>query len=70
MNGWALLALLLVLAAIGAAIGAAIWRAGQRAEKSKQLEAQTNDLLEAADIRDRLRRDDDFAKRVRGRFTR
>jgi len=66
MNAWALLALLLVLAAIGAAI----WRAGQRAEESKQLEAQTNDLLEAADIRDRLRRDDDFAKRVRGRFTR
>ncbi|MFN7115031.1 MAG: hypothetical protein ACK4PK_11810 [Alphaproteobacteria bacterium] len=70
MNGWALLALVLVLLVALAVSGVALWRAGQRAEKSRQLEAQSDDLLEAADIRDRLRRDDDFAKRVRARFTR
>jgi hypothetical protein len=66
MNGWVLIALLLVLAGLLAGI----WRAARRAEKSRLLEAQTDDLLKAADIRDRLRHDDDFAKRVRDRFTR
>lgn len=66
MNGWVLLGFLLVVAAMGTAL----FLAGRRSEKTRQLEAQSDDVLEAADIRDRLRRDDDFAKRVRARFTR
>jgi hypothetical protein len=66
MNGWALLMFFLLVAALAAAA----WRAGRRAEKTRLLEEQTDDLLEAADIRDRLRRDADFAERLRARFTR
>lgn len=66
MSGWILLAFLL----LAAALAAMAWRAGRRTEKARLLEEQTDDLLEAADIRDRLRRDADFAKRVRARFTR
>lgn len=66
MSGWVLLAFFLLMAALAAAA----WRAGRRAEKTRLLEEQTDDLLEAADIRDRLRRDVAFARRVRDRFTR
>lgn len=66
MSGWVLLGFLLLVAALGTAL----WHAGRRTEITRQLEAQTDDSLEAADVRDRLRRDDNFAKRVRDRFTR
>jgi len=66
MSGWALC----VFFALLVAALAAVWYAGRRAERARRLEEQTDDLLEAADIRDRLRRDADFAKRVRERFTR
>jgi len=66
MSGWVLLMFFLLVAALAAAA----WRAGRRAEKTRLLEEQTDDLLEAADIRDRLRRDADFAQRLRERFTR
>lgn len=66
MSGWLLTLLLSLLAALAAAA----WRAGAAAQKTRHLKEQTDDLLEAGDIRDRLRRDPEFAKRVRARFTR
>lgn len=66
MNIWAVMALLML---IGALAGLAAY-AARRNEKARMLEKQTDDFLEAADIRDRLRHDDDFANRVRKRFTR
>lgn len=66
MTIWAALA---VLAALVILIGLAAY-AARRNETARMLEKQTDDFLEAADIRDRLRHDDDFADRVRKRFTR
>lgn len=66
MTIWAALA---VLAALVILISLAAY-AARRNETARMLEKQTDDFLEAADIRDRLRHDDDFADRVRKRFTR
>ncbi|MDY0009604.1 MAG: hypothetical protein RBS08_07855 [Bdellovibrionales bacterium] len=66
MTIWTALA---VLAALVILISLAAY-AARRNETARMLEKQTDDFLEAANIRDRLRHDDDFADRVRKRFTR
>ena len=67
--GWIFLIVGTALAAIAAALTAA-YKAGQSDEKSKTMKQEASDALETAAIRDRLRHDADFAKRVRARFTR
>lgn len=59
----------LVIAAIGAGL-AMSYKTGQADEKSKSLMRENNDAMETTTIRDRLRHDTGFAKRVRARFTR
>ena len=46
------------------------WRAGKAEEKIKTKDAEKNALEMASHIRDRLQHDDDFAKRLRKRFSR
>lgn len=67
--GWVLLIAAVFIAAAGAALAAA-YRAGAAHEKTKAIRQQNSDAMENAVIRDRLRHDSDFAKRVRERFTR
>lgn len=66
---WVFLSVALVAACV-AAIWAAAHKAGKNAQQIRALDKENDDVLEAAAIRDRLRHDDDFAKRVRKRFTR
>lgn len=46
------------------------YRAGQRDGRAQQRETEDEKEMEANQIEDRLRRDADFANRVRDRFTR
>jgi hypothetical protein len=66
MTGWIVF---LLAAGIAAALAAA-WRGGAAAAREKNTREDTNDAHKAHILRDRLRHDDDFAKRVRKRFTR
>lgn len=69
-TGWIfLVASAAVIAAIAAALAAA-YKSGQADEKSKNLTRENADAVETSAIRDRLRHDDNFARRVRARFTR
>lgn len=66
MTGWIVF---LLAAGIAAALAAA-WRGGAAAAREKNAQEDTDDSHKAHILRDRLRHDDDFAKRVRKRFTR
>ena len=46
------------------------YRAGQRDARAQERKAEDEKEMEASRIEDRLRRDADFANRVRDRFTR
>lgn len=63
---------LIVTALVAAAAGlyTAAYKAGRQAAKADTLEKGHDDAMEAAAVRDRLRHDDRFARRVRARFTR
>lgn len=67
--GWGLLIVAVFIAAAAAALAAA-YKAGTADEKARTLKRENSDAMESASIRDRLRHDTDFAKRVRARFTR
>ncbi len=47
-----------------------IYKQGQGAERLRQMELFLNDITCARNIRNKLRCDDNFVKRVRKRFTR
>lgn len=66
MTGWIVF---LLAAGIAAALAIA-WRGGAAASRAKDAREDANDSHKAHSLRDRLRHDDDFAKRVRERFTR
>lgn len=67
MSGW--IAALAIALLVGA-LGAAAWRGGAASARQKRAEENSHDSFKAHAVRDRLRHDDDFAKRVRARFTR
>ncbi len=67
--GWVFLICAVVIAAMGAGLAAA-YKTGQADEKAQNLTRENNDAMETSAIRDRLRHDADFARRVRARFTR
>lgn len=52
------------------ALGLLLWHMGKIDEKQDHMQQVLDDIYTAKDIRDRLRHDRSFARRVREKFTR
>lgn len=70
MSAGAVFCAVLLLVALVALVVFLALRTGAAREQARQMKEQNDDVLEASAVRDRLRRDSDFASRVRARFTR